>query len=264
MAKSVANVNIATDTFNGWVTKTNILLDALTNEIVTANTQANGSLTTGNGFVIGIFGSNTICAPSQLRGGNVQSSNTLSITSNVVVGNTFTVNSLATSVYLNTNVHVQGANSFTNATNITLTGNTLSIPANTVTVTANTITFDGVNINSNLTIKTDLSVVVASNTDLGTDTSSALEVLSFSKSGFSSGKLTAQAKKGTNTSISEILVAHDTTTNTAQLTVYGVVRAPSTINLGSFSATTNATHVIVGYTQASQNQSVKVVANLIK
>ena len=154
--------------------------------------------------------------------------------------------------------------SFTNATNITLTGNTLSIPANTVTVTANTITFDGVNINSNLIIKTDLSVLVTANTDLGTDTSSALEVFSFAKASFSSGKLTAQAKKGTNTCISEILVAHDTTSNTAQLTVYGVVKAPTTISLGSYSATTNATHVVIGYTQVAQNQSVKVVANLIK
>jgi hypothetical protein len=34
MSKFVANVSIATDTFAGWVNKTNIVLDALTNEIV--------------------------------------------------------------------------------------------------------------------------------------------------------------------------------------------------------------------------------------
>jgi hypothetical protein len=264
MAYAVANVNIATDTFNGWVTKTNLTLHQLTNYIVTANNEANGSLTTGNGFVIGILGSNTICVPSQLRGGNVQSTNTLNITSNVVVGNTFTINSLANFAYFNTNTSIQAANVYVNATNITLYSNTLSVPSNTVNFNSNTITVDNANINSNLIIRTDCSLIVYSNNDIGSNISTPVDVFSFSKGSFSTGKLSVQSKFGTNTNISEILVAHDTTTNTAQLTVYGSIKAPTTANLGVYSISTNATHVVLGFTQTNPNTSVKVVANLIK
>jgi len=265
MAKpAIANTNIATETFGQWLIKTNEIVTALRTEIVTANSEANGSLTTGNAFVVGILGANTIVVPSALRGGNVQSSNTLNITSNVVIGNTFTINSTATSASLLTNTLIQAANAFVNATNITLTGNTLTIPSNTVNFTSNTITLDNVNINSNVIFRTDLQQFVVANTDLGSDTSSPQVVFSFAKASFSSGKITAQNKKGTNTNITEILVAHDTTTNTSQLTVYGSIKAPTTANLGVYSTTTNATHVILNYLQTNTSSSVKIVANLIK
>ena len=264
MAKLVANVNIAVDTFNGWVTKTNVLLDALTNEIVTANTQANGSLTTGNSFVIGIFGSNTVCVPTQLRGGNVQSSNTLNITSDVIVGNTFTINSSATSAYLNTNTHIRASNAHINATSISLLGNTLSISSNTTTFTSNTIVVDGVNINSNLILRSDVTMMVAANSDIGVNIVSPVLVFYFDKATFSSGKLTAQTKKGSNTQLNEVIVVHDTTTNAAHLTVYGTVRAPATANLGVYSITSNATHVLLNFTQTQVSTAVKIIANLIK
>jgi len=266
MAHLIANVNIASDTFNGWVTKTNFLLNSLSTEIVTANNEANGSLTTGNGFVIGILGANTICVPSALRGGNVQSSNTLNITSATIASGNLTVNSSATFVHITPSAtfNVYTSNSYTNATNITLTGNTITVPANTVTFNANTITVDGANINSNLIIRTDLSVYVVSNTDIGTNISSAQTVFTFPKASFSSGKITAQSKKGTNTQINEIILAHDTTTNVAQLTVYGSVYVPTTANIGVYSVSTNATHILLGFTQTQVSSAVKLVANLIK
>ena len=266
MTKAVSNVNIATDTFNGWVTQTNVLLSALNNEIVTANTLANGSLTTGNAFVNGIFGANTVTVPSALRGGNVQSSGNLNITSAVIISGNVSVNTTSNTFVVNstTTFSVQTANSYTNATNITLTGNTLTASANTVAFTGNTITVDSVNINSNLQIRTDLGLFVVSNTDLGSDTTNPLEVLAFTKAGYSSGKITAQSKKGSNTQINECVVAHDTTTNVAQLTVYGTVQVPTSANLGVYSATTNATHVSIRFKQTNANSAVKVVAHLIK
>jgi hypothetical protein len=266
MTKAVSNVSIATDTFNGWLTQTNVLLDTLTNEIVTANTLANGSLTTGNAFVNGIFGANTVVVPSSLRGGNVQSSNVLNITSATLISGNVSVNTTSNTFVVNstTTFSVQTSNSYTNATNITLTGNTVTIPANTVTFTANTITVDSANINSNLQIRTDLGIFVVANTDLGSNTTSPLEVFAFTKAGYSSGKITAQSKKGSNTQINECVVAHDTTTNAAQLTVYGTVQVPVSANLGVYSATTNATHVSIRFKQTNQNTAVKVVAHLIK
>jgi len=266
MSKAVANVDIATFTFNQWVEQTNKLLYSLTNEIVTANNEANGSLTTGNGFVVGILGANTIVVPSALRGGNVQSSNTLNITSATIASGNLTIN--ASAVFVNviptTTFTVQTANSYTNTINTTLAGNTLSIPTNTVNFVSNTITVDNANINSNLIIRTDLSIIVLSNTDIGSNISTPVPVFSFLKASSSSGKITGQIKKGSNTQINEILVAHDTTTNTAQLTVYGTVSAPSSANLGVYSATTNATSIILNVLQTQANSAVKVVANLIK
>lgn len=261
---SLANVNIAVDTFTIWLTRTNQLVESLRTEIVTANSEANGSLTTGNAFVVGILGANTVVAPTALRGGNVQSSNTLNITSNVVVGNTFTINTSATSISLLANTLVQAANVYVNATSASIAGNTLAISSNTVSFTSNTITLDNVNINSNLIIRSDLSVIVSSNADLGLTTGSAVNVFSFDKASYSSGKITAQAKKGTNTQISEVIVAHDTTTNTALLTVYGTVAAPAGANVGVYGVTTNATHVILQFQQVSTNSSLKLNANLIK
>ena len=107
-------------------------------------------------------------------------------------------------------------------------------------------------------------MVVFSNADIGSSTSTVLPVFSFTKANASSGKITAQLKKGSNTQINEIVIAHDTTTNTAQLSVYGTVSAPSGANLGVYSASTNATHIIIGVKQTQANSAVKIVANLIK
>ena len=52
MSKTVANVAV-TDTFDTWLARTNILLDALKNEIITANSSY-GS-TNGNAYVNGYF-----------------------------------------------------------------------------------------------------------------------------------------------------------------------------------------------------------------
>lgn len=264
--KLVANVDIATYTFNQWVEQTNKLLYSLTNEIVTANNEANGSLTVGNGFVVGIFGANTIVVPSVLRGGNVQTSNTLNITSATVASGNLTVNSSAVFVNVTptTTFAVQTSNSYTNTINTTLTGNTLTIPTNTVNFVSNTITVDNANINSNLIIRSDLTLVVYSNTDIGNITVTPQPVFSFLKTNVSSAKMTGQIKKGSNTQINEILVAYDSTTATPQLTVYGTVSAPPSANLGAYSVSTNATSVIINVLQTQANSAVKIVANLIK
>ena len=116
MARSVANVNQTTDNFAQWLDKTNTLLTAFSTEIVTANVAT--GWTTGNAQVNGFFSANTLIAGSALRGGNVTSNATLTITANLVAN--FTAN-------------VTGAAAFANS--ITVTGN--AIFANTLSVTGN-------------------------------------------------------------------------------------------------------------------------------
>lgn len=85
MSRAIGNVNTSTDTFQNWIDKTNVLVTALTESVTIASNTA-GDMTTGNGFVTGIFGANTIVA-STLRGGNVQSNSSLTIASNTSLGN---------------------------------------------------------------------------------------------------------------------------------------------------------------------------------
>ena len=91
MTKTLVSVNTASDTFQGFVDKTNLIITALANEVVTANATANGATTVGNGFVIGMFGANTLFG-STLRGGNLTNSGLLTITSNVLFNSILTVN----------------------------------------------------------------------------------------------------------------------------------------------------------------------------
>ena len=64
---SQANVNITSDTFNDWITKTNQLATALANVVVTANSSE--GVTTGNAYVNGNFTANSVYVKSTISGG---------------------------------------------------------------------------------------------------------------------------------------------------------------------------------------------------
>ncbi len=84
MTKQLSAININTDTFDTLFTRLNEIISAANTELVTANTNANGSVSVGNTYLNGILFATTLCT-NGLRGGNVQTSATLSITSNVSV-----------------------------------------------------------------------------------------------------------------------------------------------------------------------------------
>ena len=85
MSRIIANVEVTTDTFQTWVDKTNELASAFA-ETVTLVANTVGESSSGNGFVTGVFGANTLVATS-IRGGSVSTSANLSISSNVSIGN---------------------------------------------------------------------------------------------------------------------------------------------------------------------------------
>ena len=68
------------------------MANPLSSETVTANSS--GATTIGNGFVIGVFGANTLVSTNSLRGGNTTTTNTLYVTSNVNISNTLNVNTV--------------------------------------------------------------------------------------------------------------------------------------------------------------------------
>ncbi len=127
MALATSNVSTVTDSFQNWIDKTNILLDAYSTTIVTTAANSQGGLTTGNGTVNGIFTANSVTINGNttfgLRGGNTTTSNVLYITSNVSIGNT-TVNTVISTTTIDTDLQLVVAG------NTTLSGALQTISGN--------------------------------------------------------------------------------------------------------------------------------------
>jgi hypothetical protein len=71
MPRQIANVDTATETFSNWIDKTNELIAFVNTVVITTNTS-NVDVTTGNAYVNGYFGANTLGA-SVIVAGNATS-----------------------------------------------------------------------------------------------------------------------------------------------------------------------------------------------
>src|ERR1700722_2476994 len=88
MSETIGYAQIANNNlFLDWLTATNQMINLLATDTVTANSAANGSQTTGNGFVTGTFGATTLVGNS-IGGGWVGVSANLYLTSNLICQNT--------------------------------------------------------------------------------------------------------------------------------------------------------------------------------
>lgn len=118
MSRAIGNVYTTNGTFFSWLGKTNEVIDAFT-ETVTIKANTAGDMTSGNGFVNGHFGANTLVATT-LKGGNVASNTVLTISTNTNIGNSsIQVTTLQNNVahvkaasYTSTNTDVQLLDSF--------------------------------------------------------------------------------------------------------------------------------------------------------
>ena len=86
--------------FGVWLERTNQMISIIASNAVTADASTNGSITTGNSAVNGYFSANVMIVTGNLRGGNVSTANTLTVSSNV----TFSANAL-----MNANVTVNSS-----------------------------------------------------------------------------------------------------------------------------------------------------------
>jgi hypothetical protein len=119
MAKQLPIVDVTVDTFSGWISKCNALVNLANTEIVTANNSANGAVTTGKGFVVGTFGANTIVCTT-ITGGNTVTTGPIGVTSNTTfTGQIVKVNSGVT----------KGANSISHSHAIRYNATTTSLQA---------------------------------------------------------------------------------------------------------------------------------------
>jgi hypothetical protein len=185
MAKNIGGiVNVAVDTFLTWVNRTNDVVTFIQTEAVSANST--GALTTGNGFVNGHFGANSLYL-TNLVGGNLTVASAITIGSNLISNNSqqwflgnSTVNAVVNSTILtlaNSTVRANltlgqltigigkvnstalgvGAKAFVNSSHIFVGNSTVNTVANSSqldTGTANFTTGANVGANVNLTTST--------------------------------------------------------------------------------------------------------------
>ena len=236
-----ANIT-STARFGGAVT--------IANTLATGNTTVTGFVSVSNTITVtgNAAFSNTIAVT-----GNATFSNTVAVTGAVTFSNTIDVTGLAT--FATTNTTTLATIASANVTGATALRGAVAV--NGAVIVANTLSVSG-----DTTFMTDYVVTVAANADIGTANT---VVLSFPKATYSTAKLMVQAKKGTVTQMSEVIVAHDGTT--ARSTVYGAVVSPSTnTGLINILSAINSNNVEITAVQLSgtTNCAIKVVAHLIK
>jgi len=155
MTITVANV-LTTDTFGSWLTKTNTLTSIASQNAVTVDATGGGSISSGNGYVNGYFGANTLVAYTGIAGGSLAGGNTLNLLTNTAftyTGSslvTFAVNSVTSSVTSVTNLFSVVAT----GGNIVFGGSFLNINASTTNVTSTSLNANSVvTITGNTTLK---------------------------------------------------------------------------------------------------------------
>lgn len=275
MAKNFNQIVIATDTFAQWLSLTNQMANAYKNVVTTATNTA-GDTTSGNAFVSGIFGANTMVVNYEMRGGTVDTAANLAIVSNVTISganSTFTSNVFlnTSNVTVNSNTFsitgVAGANAVQVSTNSTATNTrifatTLYIQGNTTVV--NTTTFsNSVTVSGPVSLSNTMSFphnTMGSNSV--TANSSALIVDSFNGSTFRGGKYVISVKDNANSTyqMTEILVMHDGVTG--YTTEYATLRS-SANNLALFSANLSGTTVRLWAAPSVANSTYKFSKSLI-
>jgi hypothetical protein len=260
MARAIANVNSLTDTFEQWLITTNQLADAMSSNTVTVTSNTAGAAVTGNGYVIGALGANTV-AVSIIKGGGAFV--------NVVPATGVANIELASSLH--------GGNS---SVGVTITANTFGVKTG---IGGTNATFGSVDLNittsaivtGNVTsngflLSNTCYTVDYSNTNLGATTGSPITLFTFNAVTTPTAKLTLQSKNGVNTEISEVLLASNAAssgTNSGAnvfITVYGTVASPTSANVGAVTATQSGNTVTVSFTQSVSSSSVRVQATYFR
>ncbi len=156
MTIPVTNVE-STQTFGAWLEATNRMARLFSQNTVTSDGTSAGSITSGNSYVNGFFGSRYLYANAGLVGGNLTSNTALSVLSNThfVYGSanlvTITSNGTSSNTTITTNtVFIQPSA----GGNTIISGNNLNVNTNLTNVTStNTNVNSSVLITGNTTVK---------------------------------------------------------------------------------------------------------------
>ena len=106
MTIAIANVNTTTDSFGQWITKTNVLADAMSNQVVTTNSNT----AVGNAAISSAFSANALYA-NTISGGNNSVAAALSVATNTSFAANVSFNGYRTNLGLGANVAINSGNS---------------------------------------------------------------------------------------------------------------------------------------------------------
>jgi hypothetical protein len=241
----------------------------------TVNAAANLTISSNAVF----SGSNTALTSNVIITNSVTSVNaislyltgpTLSISSNTTASGNLAVTGAQLSV--SSNAVYTGSNTTIQSTNFNVTSNTSTVSGNNFSFTGSNVAFSSntsftglVNATANVNITGDIlrgtksRQTVASNTDLGGTTGSAIDVASWPLT-WGAGDVTARVGNTTSTRASKILVVANGTD--AYITEYAVLNAPTTANLGVYSITTSGSDVVLRFTPTVANLSINLNVTL--
>lgn len=214
MSVSIANVNPAINSFQNWLDKTNQALDVISTKAMTADLTINGSTTSGNAVLVGIFNSNVVAVANTLRGGSITTPGNLVITTNTTIVDTGSL------FVNNTALRVLNSNTFINATMFTIGGGTANVTSN-VTFTASTLTVGSETVSFNTNVE-DLEISANNTSIAGTNTQITSNV----------------TIGGTNTVISSNTFFLGTVNFDGGLTVVGTTNLRGDVKLGNTAANT--------------------------
>ena len=151
--------------FGTWLARTNQLTAIISANVVTTDNTVSGGMTSGNGTVNGSFGSNTLFVIDNMRGGNVTTSNTLTIISNTIFSNTssnlvsFVSNATSSNVLISVDrVNITGNTAFANSISApqgtfnTIIGNTSLAIGSNVNISTSSVSVGNSTVNTYFTI----------------------------------------------------------------------------------------------------------------
>ena len=138
---------VNTQSFGTWLARTSQVLSIMSTNTFTTDTSATGGINTGNATLTGILGSSqTLFSSGDIRGGNLQSSNTLTISSNasfIYNGNSlpiFNITSNSTISAVSSNVSSISLNTSGNSN---FTANNINLNSSITTLNSTFATFNG-------------------------------------------------------------------------------------------------------------------------
>lgn len=241
MTIAIANTSNSS-TFQFWLDRTNELADAMSNKVITVQSNT----TSGNATVNGIFSATTLSA-NTLRGGNVTTTTVLTVSSNLNISGTKL--SVGDNVYF-TSTDVNVTNSSSNST-ATINASSINLGNSTSNVVVNS---------SSIYVNNLLVVPSYSNSVTTTGTSSQL-IDSFSLTTSSGAEyiLYINDNSANSQQLSKILMLYYT--NNSIINEYGVLYTNS--QLGVFSANANNTHTKLYFTPTVSNSSIKFYRTVI-
>lgn len=283
-------IDVATNTFRNWVDKTNEAIEVLRNQAVTVAATSGGDTVTGNGFVVGLLGANTLTATT-IRGGSVTEAANLAIITNTnisaayvnVVANTliysnstiaavvFGGNSVATNTTFNSTFYNINSNVAVVGTSHSVSGNLnvdsgvlfVDSAANRIGINTQTPT-TALNVNGSVIVTgsfTLAGVQFLANSFVLTNSSQTV-IDTFPIATYRSGKYFVSITDDTSPSTfqaAEILVMQDGTSSF--VTEYAVVRNGS--NLGTFASDVSGSSVRLLFTPAVASSTVKFSRTLM-